>query len=305
MSCNNYRYLQIRILTVLLLVALGGNMPPAFAQDGFTLVTQIQDRYPRWEHNGEALWFYSNRMGSWDLYRIGADGSNLERITSEAGDELVPVASPDGTWVAYVKKATAEADEELYILNRATGEQRNLSNHPKNDTDPNWSPDGQRLVFTSNRSGNYEIWEIHIDGSGLRQITDSPQREGLAIYGPNGRYLAFQRTMARRDAEIVVQDLETGAEVNVSSWGDGWDGWPSFRPNGEVLFTSNRDGSPQLWAVQPDGSGLRQVTKFEGMRVRRAHWAPDGARLVTNVERPQDPSVFIVVFDQKMLLPEN
>lgn len=305
MSFSIYRFQHTCVFAILLVLALGCHTPFVLAQDGFRLISQFQDRYPRWEHSGEAIWFYSNRMGSWDLYRIGADGTNLDRITSEAGDELVPVPSPDGIWVAYVKKATAEADEEVYILNRATGEQRNLSKHPEKDTDPNWSPDGQKLVFTSNRSGNYEIWEVHVDGSGLRQVTDSPQREGLAIYGPNGKYLAFQRTMARRDAEIMVKDLETGEEVNVSSWSEGWDGWPSFRPTGEVLFTSNRDGSSQLWEVQPDGSGLRQVTKFDGMRVRRAHWAPDGTKLVTNIERPQDPSVFIVVFDQKMLLPEN
>lgn len=293
-----------RVYGILFVLCCSGFPLAATAQGGMTLISHFQDRYPRWESSGEALWFYSNRMGSWDLYRIGADATNLERITSETGDELVPAPSPDGKWVIYVRKATTDADEEIYLLNRATGEQRNLSNHEKNDTDPNWSADGQKIVFTSNRSGNYDIWEMNRDGSNLKQLTDSPEREGLAIYGPNGRYLAFQRTMARRDADIFVKDLHTGEEVNVSAWDGGWDGWPSFRPNGEVLFTSNRSGSPQLWAVQPDGSGLRQVTQFEGIRVRRAHWSPDGTKVVTNVERAQDPSVFVMVFEKSLFLPE-
>jgi len=278
---------------------------PATAQSGFTVISQFEDRYPRWSQDGNTLWFYSNRMGGADLFRIQADGTEMERITTDAGREVVPVPSPDGQWVVYTRQGLDDEDENLFLINLQTGEHQKLTDDPANDTDPNWSPDGEKVVFVSNRSGNYDVWEIGRDGTGLRQLTDSPQREGLPMYAPNGHFLVFQRTMARRDADIFVKDMQSGEETNVSAWDSGWDGWPSVRHDGEILFTSNRDGSSQLWAVQPDGSGLRQVTQFPGTNVRRAHWSPDGSRIVTNIERPQDPSVLIVVLERSVLLPEN
>ena len=54
---------------------------------------------------------------------------------------------------------------------------------------PAWSPDGRRIAFTSNRDGNYEIYLVNPDGSGLYRVTHHPERDDYAAWHPDGRHL--------------------------------------------------------------------------------------------------------------------
>lgn len=267
---------------------------------GLTLITQVQDRYPRWAPDGETLWFYSNRIDGWDLYRAAADGSSVERITFGGVSEVAPVPSRDGAHVVFV--AYDDADEDVWVLDLGTGERTNLTEHPAQDADPEWDHANGTILFTSNRAESYDIWEMNPDGTGLRPLTASAERDGLPSASPNGRYVAFQRTVGPRDAEIFLLDRDTGVESNLSAW-EGWDGWPSWSPDGEwILFTSNRSGSSQLWRVRPDGTALEQVTEIGGVSVRRAHWSPDGTRILTNLEQPGVPTAAVAILDTTVLL---
>ena len=66
---------------------------------------------------------------------------------------------------------------------------RRLTNSPTMDMRPRFSPDGQRISFTSNRDNNYEIYVMNSDGSHLQQITDHPERDDYATWHPNGKQL--------------------------------------------------------------------------------------------------------------------
>ena len=64
---------------------------------------------------------------------------------------------------------------EIYLLTLdEEGELINLTNHPANDGDPAWSPDGKQLAFTSDRDGNIEIYVMNVDGSGVVRLTNDP-----------------------------------------------------------------------------------------------------------------------------------
>ena len=56
---------------------------------------------------------------------------------------------------------------------------------------PAWSPDGKRIAFTSNRDGNYEIYVMNADGTGLRNVTQHPGQDNYAAWSPDGKHLAF------------------------------------------------------------------------------------------------------------------
>lgn len=68
---------------------------------------------------------------------------------------------------------------------------RRLTDRPKQDIRPRWSPDGRRIAFTSNRDGNYEIYWIAPDGSGLSRVINHPEQDDYAAWSPNGRRLVF------------------------------------------------------------------------------------------------------------------
>lgn len=277
--------------------------PIVKGQEGVTILTQILDRYPKWSADGSSIYFYSNRLGNNDLFRIDVRNASLELILEGEKDDVLPISSPDNKHILFVRN---EGNEDIWLMNLSTKNIQKLTNHEAQDTDPSWSPDGKTIYFISNRSGNYDVWSMNIEGKDLKQITTSEEREAMPSLSPDGKTLLFQRTVSRRDAEIFTKNIETGKDENLSNWSEGWDGWPTWHPNGnKILFSSNRGGSSQLWQVDIHSKDIEQVTNLPGLRVRRSQWSPDGSMLVTNADPNGVNSSLIVVLQKQALLLEN
>ncbi len=94
-----------------------------------------------------------------------------------------PELSPDGEWVAACSRGQ---QRHVYIMRPDCSDLRDLTDDNfRKDGWPRWSPDGKRIAFTSRRTGDYELWVINRDGSGLRQLTESK-----AVITPPGRLMA-------------------------------------------------------------------------------------------------------------------
>jgi TolB protein len=76
-----------------------------------------------------------------------------------------------------------------------------MTTHAARDANPNFSPDGQWIAFESDRSGDYEVYAIRPDGSGLRNLTNHPARDQLPAFSPDGRWLLFQ---SDRDGSVDI-----------------------------------------------------------------------------------------------------
>lgn len=97
--------------------------------------------------------------------------------------------SPDEKWLAL----WATSPTEDLLLSRADGsELRELTSDLARDQTPSWSPDGSRILFSSNRSGKYEAWMIRPDGSDLTQVTSLPEPVRLAFWAPDGKRIGFR-----------------------------------------------------------------------------------------------------------------
>jgi eukaryotic-like serine/threonine-protein kinase len=97
--------------------------------------------------------------------------------------------SPDGTWLV---SWSASPQEDLLLVRFDGSELRQLTNDPARDRTPRWSPDGSRILFSSNRSGKYEAWSIRADGSGLAQLTHLPSQDVVGpFWSPDGRQIGF------------------------------------------------------------------------------------------------------------------
>jgi Tol biopolymer transport system component len=75
-----------------------------------------------------------------------------------------------------------------------TGSTKQLTTSGARDAEPAFSPDGEWIVFESNRNGNYDIWAIRPDGTGLMQITQDQSHEQIPIFSPDGRWIFFSST---------------------------------------------------------------------------------------------------------------
>jgi len=79
---------------------------------------------------------------------------------------------------------------QLYVLDLATKALTQLTSGSSTNNQPAWSPDGKRIVFISNRTGNNDIFVIKADGSGLKQLTQTPDNEYFPIWSPDGTKIA-------------------------------------------------------------------------------------------------------------------
>ncbi len=93
--------------------------------------------------------------------------------------------SPDGKWIAF---GTLGAQESIFVARIDGSELRQLTNDGFKNRGPRWSPDGKRLAFFSNRGGDYDIWTIDADGSGLQQMTFGPHLI-VPVWTPDGRHM--------------------------------------------------------------------------------------------------------------------
>ena len=81
---------------------------------------------------------------------------------------------------------------EIYVMGADGGNRENLSNHPVDDKQPDWSPDGTKIAFISNRNlGVYQIYVMDADGTNQIRLTDGPRRKQDPDWSPDGKQIAF------------------------------------------------------------------------------------------------------------------
>lgn len=145
---------------------------------------------------------------------------------------------------------------------------------------------------------NYDVFSVNPDGTGIEQLTDDPAPEYGPAWSPDGTKIAFARE--RRDdsggevsTSIYVMNAD-GSDVQRVTAGEGvHDGSPSWSPDGSMIaFSSNRKGFSDIWLVNADGTGLRQLTDLSEKGVDYASldaWSPDGS-VIAFRRSPLEPS---------------
>ena len=106
-----------------------------------------------------------------------------------------PQISPDGKWVAYVvgvvDKDANRVNTDIWTIAIGGGEAKMLTNSPRHDRHPRWSPDSKHIVFESNRGGSYQIYTMASDGSGSKQLTTISTEATGADWSLDGKNIAF------------------------------------------------------------------------------------------------------------------
>ena len=144
-------------------------------------------------------------------------------------------------------------------------------------TNPDWSPDGRRLLFESARRGDIDLWAMNADGSGLKELTFSIGRDGDGSWSPDGSKIAFESDRARTphsDVFVMNADGTTATRLTTTT---GFDGDPAWSPDGrQIAYTSERSGSRQVWLMNADGSNQHRLTSGGGISENPA-WSPTAA----------------------------
>ena len=182
---------------------------------------------------------------------------------------------------------------QLFIADGDGRNERALQPAVTKDTTPSFSPDGQWVVFTSERdAGSTDLYRIRPDGTDLERLTDHLAFDDQGALSPDGQTLAFVSSRGTGRTKLWVMDLAT-RDVRALTSGVGSDFRPSWSPDSRLIaFTSdrerpleNRPGNwelihwPSVYVIRADGSDLKRLTPTEKY-AGTPRWSPDGTRLV-------------------------
>ncbi|HXE57093.1 MAG TPA: hypothetical protein VNK43_03770, partial [Gemmatimonadales bacterium] len=149
--------------------------------------------------------------------------------------------------------------------------------------DPVWSPDRTRIAFSSNRSGDFELYLMDADGRNLRRLTEARGVDDDPSWTPDGRQLVFtsERTGTK---QIHLLTLETG-EIRALTASPGGNQAPVVSPDGRsIAFVSARDGNHEVYLMDLDGGNQRNLTRTAA-RESAPRFFPNGDLLYA-VDRP-------------------
>jgi TolB protein len=181
---------------------------------------------PSWSPDGTKIAFQRVRNGNPDIYVINQDGTGLTRLTTSPQFDSSPAWSPDGTRIAFNKNPSEEPSiTKIYVMKAARA---SATNRPQRLTNsglgveegpPAWSPNGTRIAFASDQSGDFELYTIRADGSGQIQLTNS-SGGGSPAWSPDGTKIVFSRLRgsARMSVGIYVMKAAPESETNRPKW---------------------------------------------------------------------------------------
>jgi Tol biopolymer transport system component len=238
----------------------------------------------------------------------------LYASTHKGNDSCPPTPHIKGKylWAVY-------ADFDIFIADPKGKIIKQLTDSPGYDAEATVSPKGDKIVFTSIRSGDLELWIMDIDGKNQKQITTGLGYDGGAFFSPDGKRLVFRASRPKTEEEIkeykdlLSQNLVAPTNMELYTCNiDGSDlkqvtilgkaNWaPYFLPGGKkIIFSSNHHSTKgydfQLFTINIDGTGLEQITN-ESMFNAFPMFSPDGKKLIFSSNRnnhgTRDTNLFI------------
>jgi Tol biopolymer transport system component len=167
---------------------------------------------------------------------------------------------------------------------------------------PDWSPDGSKLVVELDLAKTAAIAVVAADGSGLKILT-AKGFQGQPSFSPDGKWIAYERDVAQGNNGVwLMHPNGTAAHRVTRNPGPCCDTDPNFSPDGKLItfVRIKQDGKQQaLFAVRPDGTGVEQLTPYSWEVAIKHDWAPDGKSIVvtTNADfvRPNEAANLVTI----------
>ena len=292
--------------------------------------------------DGKQLSFQSKRDGRGcdQIYTMNVDGSNVKMVSSgegrttcsfifKGGKKLLYASTrlggkecppnPDFSQYGYVWAIYPSYD--IFTANPDGSNIKQLTKTNGYDAEATISPNGKKIIFTSERDGDLELYSMDTNGKNVKRLTNEPGYDGGAFYSPDSKMIVYRgshpadQALVKRDKEFLAEHLIVPTVFEV--WTMNADGSnkrqvtklnaasfaPFFTPDGKrIIFCTNyfaTDGRKRnfdLALINVDGTGLERVTyneSFDGFPM----FSPDGKKLVfasnRNAVTQGDTNVFI------------
>jgi TolB protein len=290
-------------------------------------------------YDGKRLTFQTTRppYACDQIFIMNADGSDQHLVSTGQGKTTCSYFYPDAKHILYSSTHLSSPEcpprpdyskgyvwgvySAFQIFYATDGGKivKQLTKGPGYNAEATLSADGKKIVFTSSRDSDLEIYTMNSDGSGARRLTHTVGYDGGPFFSPDGNWIVYRahhptaadevaryKSLLAQDlVEPVLMDLYVmradGSEQGAITHLGGASFAPSFFPDSRrIIFASNyqHSGSSEfeLYVVNRDGSGLEPVT-FTGGFSAFPQFSPDGKQLVfasnRNAKAPHEINIFI------------
>jgi TolB protein len=289
--------------------------------------------------DGKRLVFQSTRKPYHcdQIFIMNADGSNQNLVSTGRGKTTCAYFYPDGRHILYSSTHRACADcpprpdyskgyvwgvysaFQIYYATDTGKILRQLTQGPGYNAEATLSIDGKKVVFTSSRNADLDIYSMDPDGGNVKRLTQELGYDGGAFFSPNGQWIVYRAHHAHTNAEIerykslLAHELVEPTKMDlwlmradgshprqVTNLGEASFAPSFFSDSRRIIFASNYEhpGSSEfdLYSVDRNGSGLARIT-FTGGFNAFPQFAPDGKRLAfasnRNASQPHEINIFI------------
>ncbi|MFV1984829.1 MAG: hypothetical protein ACC657_14885 [Thiohalomonadales bacterium] len=314
------KYLQIFVVSLFSLLLLNSCSTPKqdnrhkaqlyYGEDHLTKIKQItftgENTNASFSPNNKEIIFLSTRnsLRCNAIFRMDSDGSSISQISSGKGIAASPFIAPDNNAILYSSTHLVDykcptkpefsrdyvwllySDYEIFKAGSSGGSLKRLTNTKKYDGGAVYSPKGDKIIFTSNRTGDLELFLMNSDGSNVKQITNATGYDGDAFFSHDGKTIVWRASRPKGKNlqdysmqlaqgiiragkfEIFMMKLDGGKPIQLTNNG-ATNFSPSFYPDGtKIIFSSNMsqaDGrNYDLYTINIKTRKLERITYYSG-----------------------------------------
>ncbi|NTW65483.1 MAG: hypothetical protein HGB21_04080 [Nitrospirae bacterium] len=296
--------------------------------------------------DGKKLIFQSNQGGyACDkIWTMNIDGSDKRMVSPDRGAHTCSFFFPDGKRIVFASTSHLPGDcpprpqsppgaryvwplypYDIYSVNPDGTDLVRLTTNPAYDAEPVVSSDGKRIVFGSQREGNFDVYVMNSDGSNVQRLTDRMGYNGGPWFSPDGTKIVWRAWYPESPIEkaqwkdcmeknyilafpldLWVMDSD-GSNKRLLLRNGATNFAPSWHPDGKhIIFASNKDDwrgdirqyghNFELYLINIDGTGLERIT-YNTVFDSFPMFSPDGKKLVwasnRNPDKPRQTDIFI------------
>jgi Tol biopolymer transport system component len=241
--------------------------------------------------DGKSVVYTLGKGGKFTLWLWNRETKAHRQLTKD-GFEVLPILSGEaihGNRLIY--RSFRTGTDDLWLLDLASGETKQLTQDVGDDRLPKWAPDGSRFVFLSNRGGQTDLWVMTVGENDVQRVTNDTFEEFDVVWTPDGTSLLV--SVPQHHQHLFSVPVAGGVPTALTS-GD----WNTFevafsRDRSEVAFTTNRGGDLDVWAMTATGANQRLVAGGPGDDTNPS-WSADKSQVVFRSSRSGTSDLWIV-----------